>query len=139
MNHGYIIFGAKDSYCNLATKLYFCVSFCNYPLYICSYLYYIANFSLTLQIINQSYIRYETRQKRADAKKALKNLLFNSGSSKITFEVDISIPIWSKSLVIFFFYISSLYLFIYFFCSKTVLCIHIFSVTVVVEFTLLWN
>lgn len=90
MNHGYIIFGAKDLYCNLATKLYFCV---NYPLYICSYIYYIANFSLTLQIINQSYIRYETRQKRADAKKALKNLLFNSGSSKITFEVDISIPI----------------------------------------------
>lgn len=30
----------------------------------------------------KSYIRYETRQKRADAKKALKNLLFNSGSSK---------------------------------------------------------
>ncbi|KAM7523587.1 hypothetical protein LguiA_013489 [Lonicera macranthoides] len=40
---------------------------------------------------SKSYIRYETRQKRADAKKALNDLLFNSGSfnsgpSKFMFE-----------------------------------------------------
>ncbi|CAL5368112.1 unnamed protein product [Camellia sinensis] len=33
-----------------------------------------------------NHIRYEIRQKRADAKRALKDLLFNSGSSKITFQ-----------------------------------------------------
>ncbi|MED6184909.1 hypothetical protein PIB30_051945 [Stylosanthes scabra] len=35
---------------------------------------------------SKSHIKYVTRQKRADAKKALKNLLYNSGSSKISFE-----------------------------------------------------
>ncbi|CAL5364892.1 unnamed protein product [Camellia sinensis] len=33
-----------------------------------------------------NHIRYEIRQKRADAKRALKDLLFSSGSSKITFQ-----------------------------------------------------
>ncbi|XP_057460503.1 uncharacterized protein LOC130750999 [Actinidia eriantha] len=37
-----------------------------------------------LEIVN--YIRYETRQKRADGKRALKDLLFNSGSSKVTYQ-----------------------------------------------------
>ncbi|XP_057501187.1 uncharacterized protein LOC130785128 isoform X1 [Actinidia eriantha] len=35
---------------------------------------------------SKNYIRYETRQKRADAKRALKDLLFNSGSSKVTYQ-----------------------------------------------------
>ncbi|KAJ1429713.1 DnaJ domain containing protein [Sesbania bispinosa] len=35
---------------------------------------------------SKSHIKYITRQKRADAKKALKNLLYNSGSSKFSFE-----------------------------------------------------
>ncbi|CAL9000836.1 unnamed protein product [Prunus brigantina] len=35
---------------------------------------------------SKNYIRYATRQKRADTKKALKNLLFNSGSSKNFFQ-----------------------------------------------------
>ncbi|KAL1293274.1 uncharacterized protein LOC107618551 isoform X4 [Arachis ipaensis] len=35
---------------------------------------------------SKTHIKYVTRQKRADAKKALKNLLYNSGSSKISFE-----------------------------------------------------
>ncbi|KAL3527955.1 hypothetical protein ACH5RR_012611 [Cinchona calisaya] len=35
---------------------------------------------------SKDYIKYKTRQKRADTKKALKNLLFNSGSSNIIFE-----------------------------------------------------
>lgn len=38
---------------------------------------------LTLSIFNQSYIRYAVRQKRADTKRALKDLLFKSGSSKV--------------------------------------------------------
>lgn len=40
----------------------------------------------------KSYVRYQTRQKRADAKKALKDLLFSSGSSKHSFQNDD--PIW---------------------------------------------
>ncbi|KAL8134252.1 uncharacterized protein LOC141712853 [Apium graveolens] len=35
---------------------------------------------------SKTYIRYETRQKRADAKRALNNLIFHSGSRKTTFE-----------------------------------------------------
>ncbi|CAA2978760.1 Hypothetical predicted protein [Olea europaea subsp. europaea] len=35
---------------------------------------------------SQNYIRYAVRQKRADAKKALKNLIFNGGCSKSTAE-----------------------------------------------------
>ncbi|KAK1361531.1 J domain-containing protein [Heracleum sosnowskyi] len=35
---------------------------------------------------SKTYIKYETRQKRADAKRALKNLLFHNGSGKTTFE-----------------------------------------------------
>ncbi|GMP25477.1 hypothetical protein CsSME_00002328 [Camellia sinensis var. sinensis] len=35
---------------------------------------------------SKNHIRYEIRQKRADAKRALKDLLFSSGSSKITFQ-----------------------------------------------------
>ncbi|WOG97241.1 hypothetical protein DCAR_0416581 [Daucus carota subsp. sativus] len=35
---------------------------------------------------SKSYIRYETRQKRADAKKALRNLLYHNGSCKTTYE-----------------------------------------------------
>ncbi|XP_057979398.1 uncharacterized protein LOC131165521 [Malania oleifera] len=35
---------------------------------------------------SKNYIRYATRQKRADAKKALKDLLFHCGSSKISFQ-----------------------------------------------------
>ncbi|KAF8011906.1 hypothetical protein BT93_I0132 [Corymbia citriodora subsp. variegata] len=34
---------------------------------------------------SKNYIRYATRQKRADAKKALKDLLLNSGSSRFSF------------------------------------------------------
>ncbi|KAL4583043.1 hypothetical protein LXL04_007607 [Taraxacum kok-saghyz] len=41
--------------------------------------------SLTLLTI-QTYIQYKTRQKRADAKKALNDLLFRSGCSKFTLE-----------------------------------------------------
>lgn len=35
---------------------------------------------------SKSHIKYVTRQKRADAKQALKSLLYNSGSSKFSFE-----------------------------------------------------
>ncbi|KAK9271586.1 hypothetical protein L1049_001947 [Liquidambar formosana] len=35
---------------------------------------------------SKSYIKYATRQKRADTKKALKDLLFHSGSSKFSFQ-----------------------------------------------------
>ncbi|CAI9109074.1 OLC1v1008812C2 [Oldenlandia corymbosa var. corymbosa] len=38
------------------------------------------------QTPSKDYIKYKTRQKRADAKKALKNLLFNSGFSNVSFE-----------------------------------------------------
>ncbi|XP_048334408.2 uncharacterized protein LOC107425521 [Ziziphus jujuba] len=34
----------------------------------------------------KNYVRYATRQKRADTKKALKNLLYRSGSSKVSLE-----------------------------------------------------
>ncbi|OWM76397.1 uncharacterized protein LOC116211296 [Punica granatum] len=40
----------------------------------------------------KNYIRYTTRQKRADAKKALKDLLFRSGSSRFSFQDED--PIW---------------------------------------------
>ncbi|KAL5752009.1 hypothetical protein ACOSP7_022185 [Xanthoceras sorbifolium] len=40
----------------------------------------------------KSYVRYQTRLKRADTKKALKDLLFSSGSSKHSFQNDD--PIW---------------------------------------------
>lgn len=42
-------------------------------------------------ILNQNYIRYTTRQKRAEAKKALKDLLLNSGSSRFSFQVNYSL------------------------------------------------
>ncbi|TXG60556.1 hypothetical protein EZV62_015129 [Acer yangbiense] len=43
----------------------------------------------------KSYVRYQTRQKRADAKKALKDLLFSSGSSKHSFQpFQNDDPIW---------------------------------------------
>ncbi|KAI6699770.1 hypothetical protein NL676_014094 [Syzygium grande] len=35
---------------------------------------------------SKNYVRYATRQKRADAKKALKDLLLNSGSSRFSFQ-----------------------------------------------------
>ncbi|KAK4774019.1 hypothetical protein SAY87_029038 [Trapa incisa] len=40
----------------------------------------------------KSYIRYSTRQKRADAKKALKDLLFRNGSCRVSFQDED--PIW---------------------------------------------
>ncbi|KAJ4715423.1 DnaJ domain containing protein [Melia azedarach] len=40
----------------------------------------------------KNYIRYQTRHKRADTKRALKDLLFNSGSSKLSFQKED--PIW---------------------------------------------
>ncbi|KAK4840919.1 hypothetical protein QYF36_021403 [Acer negundo] len=43
----------------------------------------------------KSYVRYQTRQKRADTKKALKDLLFSSGSSKHSFQpFQNDDPIW---------------------------------------------
>lgn len=42
-------------------------------------------------ILNQNYVRYATRQKRADSKKALKDLLLNSGSSRFSFQVNYSL------------------------------------------------
>lgn len=41
---------------------------------------------------SKTYIRYQTRHKRADAKRALKDLLFRSGSSKFSFQDKE--PIW---------------------------------------------
>ncbi|OVA07853.1 DnaJ domain [Macleaya cordata] len=41
---------------------------------------------------SKNYLRYATRQKRADAKRALKDLLFKSGSTKMSFQDDE--PIW---------------------------------------------
>ncbi|EOX92389.1 hypothetical protein QUC31_003611 [Theobroma cacao] len=41
---------------------------------------------------SKTYVRYAVRQKRADAKRALKDLLFNTGSSNISFQDDD--PIW---------------------------------------------
>ncbi|KAI8540682.1 hypothetical protein RHMOL_Rhmol08G0005000 [Rhododendron molle] len=39
-----------------------------------------------LSLVPKNHIKYEIRQKRADAKRALKDLLFNSGASKFTAE-----------------------------------------------------
>ncbi|KAL9459365.1 hypothetical protein AB3S75_002711 [Citrus x aurantiifolia] len=41
---------------------------------------------------SKTYIRYQTRHKRADAKRALKDLLFRSGSSNFSFQNED--PIW---------------------------------------------
>ncbi|PON83501.1 DnaJ domain containing protein [Trema orientale] len=41
---------------------------------------------------SKNYIRYATRQKRADAKKALKDLLYRNGSSKFSFQDED--PVW---------------------------------------------
>lgn len=41
---------------------------------------------------SKTYIRYQTRNKRADAKRALKDLLFRSGSSNFSFQNED--PIW---------------------------------------------
>ncbi|MBA0688590.1 hypothetical protein Goari_006365 [Gossypium aridum] len=38
----------------------------------------------------QSYVRYAMRQKRAETKRALRNLLFNSDASTISFQVNFS-------------------------------------------------
>ncbi|XP_043722189.1 uncharacterized protein LOC122669487 [Telopea speciosissima] len=38
---------------------------------------------------SKNYIKYATRQKRADTKRALKDLLFQSGSSKLSFEDEL--------------------------------------------------
>uniref|UniRef100_A0A5B7C5F7 J domain-containing protein n=1 Tax=Davidia involucrata TaxID=16924 RepID=A0A5B7C5F7_DAVIN len=42
---------------------------------------------------SKNYVKYATRQKRSDAKKALKDLLFNSGSSTISFQGKV--PTWN--------------------------------------------
>lgn len=46
---------------------------------------------------SKAYIRYKVHQKRADAKKALKDLLFNSGSLRYTFEETFPTPDTSLS------------------------------------------
>ncbi|CAK7328518.1 unnamed protein product [Dovyalis caffra] len=45
-------------------------------------------------------LRYSTRQKRADAKKALKNLLYNSGASRSSFEVqNVHLTNWTTDFI----------------------------------------
>ncbi|KAJ0902617.1 hypothetical protein HanPSC8_Chr08g0339101 [Helianthus annuus] len=44
-----------------------------------------------------TFIRYKTRQKRADAKKALNDIYFGSGSSKFTLEGEYLKKRWKKS------------------------------------------
>ncbi|XP_042492668.1 uncharacterized protein LOC122072165 [Macadamia integrifolia] len=44
---------------------------------------------------SKNYVRYATRQKRADTKRALKDLLYKSGSSKLSFEDES--PTWGTT------------------------------------------
>ncbi|KAJ0753678.1 putative DnaJ domain, Chaperone J-domain superfamily [Helianthus annuus] len=46
---------------------------------------------------SKTFIRYKTRQKRADAKKALNDIYFGSGSSKFTLEGEYLKKRWTKS------------------------------------------
>ncbi|KAJ0893419.1 hypothetical protein HanPSC8_Chr09g0377371 [Helianthus annuus] len=47
---------------------------------------------------SKTFIRYKTRQKRADAKKALNDIYFGSGSSKFTLEVVFHFPCFNPGL-----------------------------------------
>ncbi|KAK9069415.1 hypothetical protein SSX86_011318 [Deinandra increscens subsp. villosa] len=46
---------------------------------------------------SKSYVKYKTRQKRADAKKALNDIFFGRGSSKFTLEGEFVKKRWTKS------------------------------------------